>query len=380
MNKVLRITGIRGIPAAHGGFETFAEKLALYLVQRGWRVIVYCQEVGSGPMTFDTWQGIERVRIPVKGDGALSTIVFDWRTTLHASKFDDLCLTLGYNTALFGALYRFRGVPNLVNMDGIEWRRAKWGLLAKTWFWLNERAGCWLADHLIADHPQIKLHLQTRVAASKITTIPYGADLVSAASEEPVRALGLEPGRYLTQIARAEPENSILEMVQGFSAKPRGFLLAVLGRFDQANPYHRAVLAAAGPEVRFVGAIYDRTTVQALRFHSAAYAHGHQVGGTNPSLVEALGASNAIVAHDNRFNRWVAGDQAAYFTSAATFSDQMDRLLPQPEALNTLREGARTRFAAGLTWPEVLGHYETLLTRYLPHRGTPEQAPTGGLS
>jgi glycosyltransferase involved in cell wall biosynthesis len=265
-------------------------------------------------------------------------------------------------------------------MDGIEWRRAKWGPLAKTWFWINERAGCWLADHLIADHPQIKLHLQTRVAASKITTIPYGADAVTAASEEPVRALGLEPGRYLTQIARAEPENSILEMVQGFSAKPRGFLLAVLGNFDKANAYHRAVMAAAGPEVRFIGAIYDRTIVQALRFHSAAYAHGHQVGGTNPSLVEALGASNAIVAHDNRFNRWVAGDQAAYFTNAATFSDQMDRLLPRPDALNSLREGARVRFSAGLTWPEVLGHYETLLTQYLPRVEGPEQAPTGDLS
>ena len=366
MKPVLRILGTRGVPAAHGGFETFAEKLALHLVAQGWRVVVYCQDDGAGPMVEDSWQGVERVRFPVAASGPKGTIVFDWLATAHAARHTDLCLTLGYNTALFCALLRVKGVPNLINMDGIEWSRAKWGPLAKTWFWLNERAGCWLGNHLVADHPQIQAHLQTRVAASKITTIAYGGQVVSTSPTDAVAALGLQPGRYLTVIARAEPENSLLEVVQGFSSKPRGHHLVVLGHYDPANAYHQAVKNAASSEVKFVGAIYDQSVVQALRFHSTAYVHGHQVGGTNPSLVEALGAGNPVVAHDNRFNRWVAGEGARYFSSAQSLSDCMDQLLSDPAQLAQLRAHGQRRFDAMFTWSNILNQYEALLARHLP--------------
>jgi glycosyltransferase involved in cell wall biosynthesis len=377
MRKVLRILGTRGVPAAHGGFETFAEKLALHLVAQGWRVIVYCQDDGRGPVVEDVWQGVERVRFPVDLAGPKGTVWFDWQATLHAARHADLCLTLGYNTAFFCALLRGRGVPNLVNMDGIEWSRAKWGPLAKAWFWLNERAGCWLGNHLVADHPQIAVHLATRVRADKITMIPYGADAVIDAPAGPVRALGLEPGRFLTVIARPEPENSLLEVVSGFSARPRGRQLVVMGHYDDGNAYHRAVRAAAGAEVRFVGAIYDKAVVQALRCHSLAYVHGHQVGGTNPSLVEALGAGNAIVAHDNRFNRWVSDDGAVYFSNTDSFSARLDELLGDngPARLDTLRQNARRRFAALFTWPAILQQYEALLSAHLPRARTAAAAP-----
>lgn len=370
MRKVLRILGTRGVPAAHGGFETFAERLAFHLVDRGWRVIVYGQDDGSGAVIEDTWAGIERVRIPVAASGPKGTIMFDWLATAHAARHQDLCLTLGYNTAVFCALLRWKGVPNLINMDGIEWSRAKWGPLAKSWFWLNERAGCWLGDHLVADHPQIELHLRTRVAQSKITMIAYGADAVTSAAVEPVLDLGLQPGKFLTVIARAEPENSLLEVVEGFSRKPRGHQMVVLGGYDECNPYHCAVKRAAGAEVRFVGAIYDKAVVQALRFHSIAYVHGHQVGGTNPSLVEALGAGNAILAHDNRFNRWVAGEGATYFADADSISMQMDQLLSDPLKLLQLKKQGQHRFNALFTWNNILSRYEDLLEHHLPRRDT----------
>jgi glycosyltransferase involved in cell wall biosynthesis len=363
----LRILGTRGVPAAHGGFETFAEYLALHLVAKGWRVIVYCQEDGEGPVFEDAWQAVERIRIPVSQAGPAGTVVFDWKATLHAAGHRDLCLTLGYNTAVFGGLLRLKGIPNLINMDGIEWSRVKWGTLAKTWFWLNDWAGCWLGNHLVADHPEIKAHLMSRVRSDKITMIPYGAEAIDAAPVEPLRAFGLAPRRYLTLIARAEPENSILEAVRGFSAKARGFRLVVLGSYDvEGNAYHRAVVNAASPEVQFVGAIYDRKILRALRFHSAAYVHGHRVGGTNPSLVEALGAGNAVIAHDNRFNRWVAGDGAVYFDGAESFSARLDALLADDRLLAELGAASRARFAAAFTWDTVLAQYETLLTRWLP--------------
>lgn len=365
LRPTLRILGIRGLPATHGGFETFAEYLAPYLVSKGWRVIVYCQEAGSGHWQDDTWNGVERIRIPVGATGSKASVIFDFHATRHASRHKDLCLTLGYNTAIFCALLRVRGTKNLINMDGIEWSRAKWTGLAKAWFWLNDWAGCWLGDHLIADHPEIKIHLSSRVRQSKITMIPYGAERVRAASESPLQCLDLKPGRFLTVIARPEPENSLLEIVEGFSAKPRDYQLVILGKYDDADPYHRKVKAAANPNVRFLGAIYDKSIVQALRLYSAAYVHGHQVGGTNPSLVEALGAGNAVIAHDNRFNRWVAGDKARYFSTSAELSQVMDDVL-SGSALTSMQQGSSDRFDAEFTWPHVLTQYEDLLRRWLP--------------
>jgi len=360
-SKTLRILGTRGVPAAHGGFETFAEHLALFLVQKGWRVVVYCQLDGHGALHEDRWQGVERVNIPVARGGPAGTIEFDWLATRHAARHRDTCLVLGYNTAVFCAWLRMRGVRCVINMDGIEWSRAKWGRMAKAWFWLNDWAGCWLGDQLVADHPEIARHLASRVRADKITTIAYGADPVHGADEAPVRALGLVPGRYLTLVARPEPENSILEVVQGFSAHPRGHTLAVLGHYDPQHPYHQAVMAAAGPEVRFLGAIYDKPVVQALRFHGLAYVHGHQVGGTNPSLVEALAVGNAVIAHDNRFNRWVCAPSAVFFKTAEDFSGALGELLAHPDRLRQMAADSRSRFEQAFRWETILGAYAALL-------------------
>jgi glycosyltransferase involved in cell wall biosynthesis len=218
----------------------------------------------------------------------------------------------------------------------------------------------------VADHPQIKVHLQAHVPPEKITTIAYGADAVTAAPVESIHGLGLTPGRFLTVIARAEPENSILEVIEGFSRKPRGYSLVVLGNYDDSQPYHRAVKSAAGPEVKFVGAIYDKKVVQALRFYSAAYVHGHQVGGTNPSLVEALGAGNPVIAHDNRFNRWVAGEGASYFDGADAFSARLDEMLSDPGRMSALQIQGKRRFNDMFVWDHILSQYEGLLRRHLP--------------
>jgi glycosyltransferase involved in cell wall biosynthesis len=367
MKKTVRILGTHGVPAAYGGFETAAENIALFLVRQGWRVIVYCQTKGNGPIVEDVWRGIERVSIPVETDGWKGTSQFDWKSIKHACRSKDLCLTFGYNTAVFNTLQRIKGIPNVINMDGIEWSRARWGMAKQTILYLNERIGCYVGNHLIADHPEIEKHLLTRAPQRKVSTLTYGADPVAAAPEEPVRALGLEPGRDLNLIARPIPENSILEMVQGFSAKRRGCKLVILGKYQpELDDYHRQVLEAASDEVVFPGAIYDPAVVQALRFHSLAYVHGHTVGGTNPSLVEAMAASNAVIAHDNVYNRWVARDAAVYFSDAAGFGACVEQLLSSADLLRDLRANSQRRFFEEFTWEHVAGQYEQLLLRYLP--------------
>lgn len=362
MTRTVRILGTHGVPANYGGFETAAEHVATYLVAHGWRVVVYCQESGRGPIREDTWHGIERVIIPVPADGWRGTSWFDLRSIRHASRFTDPCLTFGYNTAVFNTLQRLKGIPNIINMDGIEWSRARWGPVKQGILWTNERWACRVGDHLIADHPEIARYFRGRAPADRISTITYGAPSVTEAPEEVPRAYGLEPGQYLTLIARPIPENSILELVTGFSAARTGQQLAVLGRFDPQDDYHRAVLDAADSTVRFLGPIYEPEQVQALRFHSAAYLHGHTVGGTNPSLVEALGAGNPVIAHDNPYNRWVAGEAAIHFRTAADVAERVTRLAADPAARERMSRAARERHAAEFTWEHVAGQYERVLT------------------
>ncbi len=367
MEKVIRILGIRGVPASHGGFETFAEYLSLYLVKNGWKVIVYCQEEGDGGIYTDTWKGVDRVNIPVQRAGAAGTIIFDWKSTCHAANSKELVLTLGYNTAVFCTLLRVKKIPNIINMDGIEWKRQKWGIIAKTWFYLNERAGCWLGNHLIADHPDIKKHLSSRINEKKITMIPYGADELSHLSPDLLEGYSLSPYGYMTLIARPEPENSILDIVKGFSMKNRGCKLVVLGRYSpEESVYHKEIMDAASDEVLFLGAIYDKEKLNVLRFFSLAYVHGHQVGGTNPSLVEAMGAGNLIIAHDNRFNRWVLDNSGLFFKDAGSFSTAISKVIQDQELRNKIKEETIKRYKAEFTWGKILRKYEDVLEGFLP--------------
>ncbi|MEL7065356.1 MAG: DUF1972 domain-containing protein, partial [Bacteroidota bacterium] len=302
--KRISILGCRGIPGNHGGFETFAQRIALSLVKRGWSVTVYCENYNCSEIFEETWKGVRLIQVPVPGASAKSTILFDWKSTLHAAKEKDLVLTLGYNTAIFSLIYRLKGIPNLINMDGLEWKRQKWNLAQRLWLYLNERLGCWFADHLIADHPVIADHLATRAPRKKITMIPYGADAIEKVDAALIEPYGLATNQYAIVIARPEPENNILEIVSAFSTRHRGLKLVVLGNYypDQ-NDYHRQVIAAASDEVVFTGGIYDQPVVEALRTYAQLYVHGHAVGGTNPSLVEAMAASSPILAHDNHFTR-----------------------------------------------------------------------------
>lgn len=356
------IVGSRGVPAHHGGFETFAEDLSLFLVARNHSVTVYCQTEGGGEVSRDVWNGVSRVLIPSPSK-SLGTLCYDWSTTVDASRDAGVVLTLGYNTGALSLLYRLRHLPNVMNMDGIEWKREKWSLPQRVWLWLNEWAGARFANHLVADHPEIARHLRRHTSAEKITVIPYGADIVSAAPLGVLGKYGLKAKGYYLLIARPEPENSILEVVRAFSSPCIRSCLAILGSYSEDNTYHRQVMKAAGSNVLFLGPIYDRETVRALRFHAKAYIHGHRVGGTNPSLVESLAAGNAIIAHDNRFTRWVAGEKARYFAGTGDLEYILSSLEANPGQLAEMERGSCQRHQRDLIGDQVLSAYEELLLR-----------------
>ncbi len=356
----VRILGCRGIPARHGGFETFCERFALYLIERGYRVTVYCQQDGEGATYEDEWHGVRRVHIGARGDGPVSTIVFDWRAMRHAVRESGVALVLGYGTGVFLGLHKLFGIPTGINMDGLEAQRDKYHFVARTWLRLCEWVACLAADRVIADHPLIGAHLSRfQWVTPKLRMIPYGAS-PRVADLSALDAIGVERNQYYLVVARPEIDNQIAEIVEAYAAEPRQSKLVILGNYGEGcSDYAREVRANAPSTVLFPGAIYEQCVVHALREHCRAYVHGHTVGGTNPSLLESLVAGAPVVAHDNGFNRWVAGRGAAYFEDAAKLCERFSEFDKRTnEELDPFRSCSRGRFLEAFGWPDVLEAYE----------------------
>jgi glycosyltransferase involved in cell wall biosynthesis len=378
----VRILGTHGVPAAYGGFETAAENIGRYLRSKGWRVVVYCQLSGTGPTTVDIWEDLERVSIPERREGWLGTSSFDLKSVRHAMKDRgpaEAWLTFGYNTGVFDIAPRLRRIPNVINMDGMEWTRARWGLAKQAILLGNERIAGWVGDLIVADHPEIARYLRRHFGARRVVTIAYGAHEVTSAPTDPVTELGLGPDGYAMVVCRPIPENSVREIVTAWSRRPRGMPLLVVGPYAEDDPYARQVRAAASVEVRFPGPIFDPDRLSALRFHAAWYLHGHTVGGTNPSLVEAMAAGNAVVAHGNVYNRWVAGPDNVYFTTAEDLSTLLDDLVLDAGRRRAMGETSRARYRAEFTWERIGHQYEEALLTALQGRARRTAAVRKGL-
>ena len=378
VQQQVSILGCRGVPAAHGGFETFAEQLSLYLAARGWDISVYCQDEAAPGRSIseDRWRGIRRIHIGSRDGGSLGSIGFDCRSMVHACQRPGILLVLGYNTGFLSLLPRIIGKPTIINMDGIEWKRSKWSPIVKLWFWLNEHIAAFAGSVLIADHPEIAAHLAGRSHAGKIATIPYGSEPVEGASTEPLSVHGLAPDGYALTVCRVEPENSVLEIVRAFGmASVQGRRLVVVGALDPGNAYHAAGRGPAGSNVVFPGSIYDRAVMDSLRVHARAYCHGHTVGGTNPSLVEALAVGSAVIAHDNRFNRWTAGRDQFYFADVDTCAAVFNRAFADDALIAQARAAARARFEAAFTLQPNLRLYEELIAEVQHHQGRAVASP-----
>lgn len=372
MSRTVRILGTHGVPAAYGGFETAAENVGLHLRDKGWDVVVYCQLPGDGPTTTDEWNGMTRVLVHEPKDGWRGTSAFDLTSIRHATAAHepgDVWLTFGYNTGVFDVMPRLRRIPNVINMDGMEWTRRRWGLVKQGILLANERLAGWVGDVLIADHPVIASYLQRHFGRRRVQTITYGAHEVLEAPAGPVDALGLTPGGYAMIVCRPIPENSVLEIVTAWSSRRRGMPLVVVGPYGDDDPYHVQVKAAASDEVVFPGAIFEPERMRSLRFHTALYLHGHTVGGTNPSLVEAMAAGNAVVAHDNVYNTWVAGPGNAYFSGVDDLAALLDEVLGDDARRERMGESSRARFRAEFTWEKIGDEYEQALLAALARRG-----------
>jgi glycosyltransferase involved in cell wall biosynthesis len=359
----IAIVGSRGIPARYGGFETFAEEIAVRLVARGYDVTVMCEE--EGDMRLPSYRGVRLEYVPAPALGGLTTVVHDCRALWRCRKDFDVVYMLGYGAALFCALPRLWGTPVWINMDGMEWRRSKYGFFGRTWLRTMERAAVGIATRLVADASAIRTELASRYRRMPpATVIPYGAHVVAAPPPPSVLdEWGLAPRRYYIVVCRFEPSNHVLELLEGFADSASPHPLVVLGNYRCETPYIRELVRVAGTDerIRMVGTVYDQAKLHALRYHSIAYLHGHSVGGTNPSLLEAIGCGNPIIAHDNPFNREVAADAGLYFISPADVARHIHTLEHEPGLRERLSARAYARIAERYTWDHIEAAYLDLL-------------------
>jgi glycosyltransferase involved in cell wall biosynthesis len=365
----LRILGSRGIPAAYGGFETSAEQIAVYLTARGWQVTVYCQAPAGTRRHEDVWNGIKRVHIAERTTGSLGSLMFDLESTVHAIRARELVYTLGYNTAIFFLLYRLSGVRNIVNTDGFEWMRTKWPTPVRWWLRLNQWLAAKLASHVVADHPEMRRYLSRLTALDRISMLTYSAPFIRESVDGILAQYGLPEDNFCLVVARPDPDNSPLEIVLACSRRRRNRKLVMLGNLIKGYPYHDRVLASASDEIIFAGAIHDHKIVSTLRLKADFYIHGHQRGGVNPSLVEAMSAGTPCIAYDNVFNRWTAGDAAVYFKTIDELDQRIDTLSNDMTLRERLSAAGRRRHAEEFTEERVLPQYEQLFLRWLgpPH-------------
>lgn len=362
-HRRIAILGSRGIPARYGGFETFAEELGARLVERGFDVTVFCESDAKHPSPPAKYRGIDLEYVSAPRIGRLSTVFFDLAALWRARKRFDVVYMLGYGASLFCFIPRLFGTEVWINMDGVEWWRSKWSRTGRLYLRAMEAVAMRTPNRVIADAAAIRSHLNARYRRlPQCAVIPYGAEVaMNAPSEELLTEWNVRPREYYSVVCRLEPENNVLEVLEGFVCSTSPYQLLVVGDMAIDSSYVRRLREIRDPRVRLIGTVYDQRRLRALRFHSRAYFHGHSVGGTNPSLLEAMACGNAVVAHDNAFNREVAGDAAMYFTKSADIAVIVATLEADMQRLRTMRANARQRIETIYNWNAVADQYERLL-------------------
>ncbi len=354
----IALVGTRGVPARYGGFETCVEEVGARLADRGHEVTVYCRPVPLEPRP-STYRGMHLVHLSSLHHRTLETLSHTALSVAHLmARPPDAAVVFNAANAPFLPVLRARGIPVATHVDGLEWRRAKWGGTGRRYYRLVEQLAVRWSDALVADAQGISDYYRQEFEAPT-RLIAYGAPIITERRPEAVRALGLEPRRYHLVVARFEPENHVHLMVEGYVASGARHPLVVVGSAPYADEYTARVRALADDRVRFLGGVWDPGLLDQLYASSLTYLHGHSVGGTNPSLLRAIGAGAAVGAYDVVFNREVLGDAGEYVTTAAQVARVVEGAEADPHGAAMRGVRALDR-AKAYDWDDVADRYEQM--------------------
>lgn len=359
----IAMVGTRGVPAAYGGFETAVEEVGKRLVERGHRVVVYTRGSDSRAKSHLGMQIVHLPAVPVK---QVETLSHTGLSVLHLMfrRRPDATFVFNAANSPFLPLLRLRRAPVALHMDGLEWRRSKWGRRGKAYYRWAEQFGVRNADALIADAPGIADYYRHQFDVDT-ELIRYGAPILNDLPARGVSDMDLTANGYHLVVARFEPENHVLEIVEGYSRSAAKLPLVVVGSAPYAAEYTKTIDAAAAGDdrIRLVGGVYDQELLDSLYAHALTYLHGHSVGGTNPSLLRAMGAGTAVIGYDVPFNREVLDDLGYFFTDTADVSSQVMDAEADVSGLIALGARLRERVKEGFRWDDVADAYESLARR-----------------
>lgn len=354
----IAICGGRGIPSSYSGFETFFLELAPRLVARGHEVIVYCRKslFSERPPYY---QGVRLIYLPSIETKNLGTFTHTLACMIDVLRRDvDALLVVNVANAFHCVIPRLFGKPCALCVDGIEWKRGKWGTLGKAYFRANARlCGKILPKGIITDaYAMHQLYLDEFNTPS--ACIAYGANLGVSTDPEVVRQYGLEPSEYYLVLGRLVPENSADLIVEGFNRTGSKRVLAIVGDANYRSRFVAALKGVAGDRVRFLGRVDDPGRVRELYCNAYAYVHGHTVGGTNPALLHALGYGCCVLAHANPFNEEVLAGQGILFRNAAHLAEKIEFIEKNPAIAADYRRHAPERAREAYSWEHVADQYE----------------------
>jgi glycosyltransferase involved in cell wall biosynthesis len=351
------IIGTRGIPGNYGGFETFAERLGVGLVELGHEVTVYCP-ASSSTTSAGEYRGITRrivPNIPLKSVDKISSSAI---SCIHATfSSADIVLVLGVSPAILIWLPRLAGKKIVVNIDGLEWQRKKWGRFGAKYLKLSERLAVRFCHRVVADSMVIRRYVKDEYGKDAVF-IAYGAEPPGDSDTSVLDRYGLTKNGYILQVCRLEPENNSDLVIREYGKVKTAMPLVIVGDAPYSDNYKKGLKTLAGDGVIFLGAVYGRN-YDVIRSNAFCYIHAHEVGGTNPSLLEALAAGNCVLALDVAYNLEVIGDAGLPFSrSSGSLSAALEKLLQDGSQRAYLRQRATERIKEHYTWEKVVRQYQ----------------------
>ncbi len=374
------IIGSRGLPAQYGGFETFVDQLVSHQVSPDIQYHVACLSNNQAYQHFD-FKGVDCFTIKAPRLGPARVIAYDMMAINYALKhikkqgieqpiFYVLGNTIGAFVAPFARKIHKMGGRFYINPDGLEWKRAKWAKPIQAYLKYSEKIMTRHADLVISDNPGIESYIKEAYPWSKTTYIAYGTDLSPTSlnsQDNKVREFyqkwQTQEKNYYLILGRFVPENNYETAIREFMASSTKRDLVIICN-QEGNPYFEELRARTGfdqdPRVKFVGTVYDQDLLKYIRKEAFAYIHGHEVGGTNPGLLEALAQTDLNLVLGVSFNQTVAKDSAQYWTketgNLAHLIDQVDSL----EDVSEWGQRAKANMKQNFTWEKIVGEYEEL--------------------
>lgn len=358
----IAILGSRGIHVNYGGFETLAEEISTRLTKRGHEVTVYCCKPYS-EIDEKTYKGVRRVILPTIRKKSLEKPLYAFLSLLHVSFLKvDVVLMLGVSVAAFCFIPRIPGKKVVINIDGLEWQRRKWGKVASWYLRFSERIAGVAADMVITDAKWIMEYYRERYGKDSLY-LAYGADIIDYPPGETLKNLGLQPEEYILFVSRFDPENNPLLVREAFDEiKNPQKKIVMVGDAPYADEYIRKVKETTNPNIIFTGYQFG-DTYRELLSNAYFYIQATEIGGTHPALVEAMGAGNCVLANDVPEHREVLKNAGIFYKGRKDLKDKMIMLMNEDAVVKEKGRLARLIVEAEYSWEKVVEGYEEMFEK-----------------